>query len=196
MIEVRKNQMHMKSPLEKVLVEACEKISLRKRKPKWKRWQKQLENIQEVSIIFEEEKLVKREANDKIQLELKLLLTHLKYVFLEEGVKKSLIINSSLLNTEEQKLAILKANQEAIRWHISFERDKSNILHAQDNVRLRLQTYCTITMKIESNHEGGGEKRGYTSAEVGMIYPISNSAWVSIMHVVPKKRRIDCYSWW
>ena len=74
-----------------------------------------MENIQEVSIIFEEEKLVKREANDKIQLELKLLLTHLKYVFLEEGVKKSLIINSSLLNTEEQKLAILKANQEAIR---------------------------------------------------------------------------------
>jgi len=37
-------------------------------------------------------------------------------------------------------------------------------LHAQDNIRLRLQTYRTTTMKIESNHEGGGEKRRYPSA--------------------------------
>lgn len=29
--------------------------------------------------------------------------------------------------------------------------------------------------------------------EVGMIYPISDSSWVSLVHVVSKQRRHHCY---
>ncbi|XP_058751159.1 uncharacterized protein LOC131624217 [Vicia villosa] len=54
---------------------------------------------------------------DNEKLELKMLPSHLKYVFLEEGGKKPVIISGSLLRKEEDKLIhVLKANKEAIGW--------------------------------------------------------------------------------
>jgi len=44
---------------------------------------------------------VKKEVDDKQQLELKRLPTHLKYFFLEGEEKKLVIISNSLSNTKE-----------------------------------------------------------------------------------------------
>jgi len=51
---------------------------------------------------------------------MKVLPSHLKYVFLEEDGTKPVIISSSLSNIEEEKLIkVLKHNQEAIGWSLS-----------------------------------------------------------------------------
>jgi len=53
-------------------------------------------------------------------MEFKALPSHLKYVFLEGEDEKLVIISSSLTKLEEEKLLkLLKANKEAVRWHIS-----------------------------------------------------------------------------
>ena len=49
-----------------------------------------------------------------------MLPSHLKYVFLEGGSKKPVIINNSLSPSEEEKLIkVLKVNSGAIGWSIS-----------------------------------------------------------------------------
>ena len=56
----------------------------------------------------------------KNKLELKVLPSHLKYAFLDEGGGKPLIINSSLSSDQEaQLLEILKANEGAIGWALT-----------------------------------------------------------------------------
>lgn len=51
---------------------------------------------------------------EKPKIELKMLPSHLKYVFLEEDGEKLVIISSSLSKVEEAKLVkVLKDNKEA-----------------------------------------------------------------------------------
>jgi len=57
------------------------------------------------------------QANTPQKIELKQLLAHLKYVFLEENGEKPVIISNHLYKEEEQKvIKVLKANKEAIGW--------------------------------------------------------------------------------
>lgn len=52
--------------------------------------------------------------------ELKMLPSHLKYVFLEEGGNKPVIISGSSSDKEEEKLVqVLKRNKKAIGWVLS-----------------------------------------------------------------------------
>jgi hypothetical protein len=54
------------------------------------------------------------------KLELKMLPPHLKYVFHEEGGRKSVIISSSLTTSEEERvIKVLKAHKRAIGWSLS-----------------------------------------------------------------------------
>jgi len=54
------------------------------------------------------------------KVELKVLPSHLKYVFLENDGAKPVIISSSLSDKEENKLVeILKSNKEAMGWTLS-----------------------------------------------------------------------------
>ena len=44
----------------------------------------------------------------------------MKYVFLEENATKPVVINSELIEKEENRLVeVLKSHREAIGWHIS-----------------------------------------------------------------------------
>ena len=57
---------------------------------------------------------------EKPKVELKTLLVHLKYVFLEDNETKPVIINSSLQKKEEDQLVqILKSHKAALGWLIS-----------------------------------------------------------------------------
>ena len=64
---------------------------------------------------FVPEDLPKEEKSENNKLELKVLPSHLKYAFSDEGGSKPVIINSSLSSEQEaQLLEVLRANEGAI----------------------------------------------------------------------------------
>ena len=68
--------------------------------------------------MFEE--LKNNRPIEKPKVELKALLAHLKYVFLDDNEAKPVIISSSLKKAEEDHLMqILKKHKATIGWHIS-----------------------------------------------------------------------------
>ena len=70
---------------------------------------------------FVPEDLPKEEKSENNKLELKVLPSHLKYAFLDEGGGKPVIINSSLSSEQEaQVLEVLKANEGAIGWALTY----------------------------------------------------------------------------
>src|ERR1043165_835712 len=66
----------------------------------------------------EEVEILKNDPKDEDpKLELKALPSHLKYVFLEEGGKKPVIISNTLSEKEEGSLIqVLKSNKNEIGW--------------------------------------------------------------------------------
>ena len=141
------------------------------------------------SINAKVEKLAKEKSNDQGKLDLKILPDHLMYAFLEEYSKKPMIISTALSQFEEHiLLEVLKANQGAISWHIydlkeisptyfmhkiMLEKDYKPI--AQPQRRLNPTLKEVVRMEV------------LKLLEAGMIYPIYDSSWVSLVHVVPKK---------
>jgi hypothetical protein len=122
-------------------------------------------------------------------LELKELPGHLKYVFLGEGKTKPAIMSNTLtIENEEKLIAILKRNNEAIGWSI-------------DDLKGISPAYCMHKIKMEEEYKPVVQPQRRLNpamSEVvkkelqkllaaGMIYPISDSPWVSPVHMVPKK---------
>ena len=188
-IETTKSQLHVKSPLERVLIEACDELTLDE-EAEVEEVTRQLEKLKEIfPNDVKVEKLEKEKFDDQNKIELKLLPEHLKYVFLEGEARKPVIISSSLSKAEEEKLIeVLKANQGAIGCHISDLKGLS-------------PTYCMHKIMLEKDYKPIAQpqrrlnptmkevvrKEVLKLLEAGMIYPISDSAWVSPVHVVPKK---------
>ncbi|CAJ2661901.1 unnamed protein product [Trifolium pratense] len=136
------------------------------------------------------------EVRDKDQMEeerkvpeLKQLPSHLKYVFLSDDASFPAIISSKLTHLEEEKLLrVLKSNKAAMGWTISDLKGIS-------------PTFCMHKIKLEAEFKPVVQpqrrlnptmkevvkKEVLKLLEAGMIYPISDSAWVSPVHVVPKK---------
>lgn len=70
--------------------------------------------VAEVEILKEEPKI------EESKLELKMLPSHLKYVFLKEDGHKPVIIRNTLSKNEEEKLIdVLKKNQSTMGWTLS-----------------------------------------------------------------------------
>ena len=122
-------------------------------------------------------------------LELKTLPSTLKYVFLDEEKAKPVIILSKLdMKQEEQLLKVLRRNEEAIKWTLTDLKGLDPSL-------------CThhIFLEDESRPVWGAQRRlnpkvweavkeeNLKWLNVEIIYPISDSQWVSPVHVVPKK---------
>ena len=59
-------------------------------------------------------------------------------------------------------------------------------MHAQNTVRRKCKTNCRTSKEIESCHEVV-RKEVLKWLNAGFIYAISDSPWVSPVHVVPKK---------
>jgi len=190
LVDSAKSQMFVKSPLERVLIDACDDLTLDEESEVEEATQ-HLDKLKEVNSTKDEvEKLEKGKLDDQGKVELKLLPDHLKYVFLEDDSKKPVIINNSLSKSEEQKLVkVLTANQGAIGWQISDLKGIS-------------PTYCMHKIMMEKDFKPIAQpqrrlnpimkevvrKEVLKLLEAGMIYPISDSTWVSHVHVVPKKR--------
>ncbi|CAN6580912.1 unnamed protein product [Malus baccata var. baccata] len=122
-------------------------------------------------------------------LELKPLPSHLKYVFLGEDQTLPVIISSSLTAQEEDKLIrVLKEHKSAIGWTLA-------------NIKGISPTTCMHRILMEEGAKPSREAQRRLNPlmlevvknevikllDCGVIYPISNSRWVSLVQVVPKK---------
>ena len=122
-------------------------------------------------------------------LELKKLPSHLKYVFLSKDASKPAIISNTLTPLEEEKLVrVLRDNQGALGRTISDLKDIS-------------PTYCMHKIHMEAEYKPVVQpqrrlnptmkdvvkKEVLKLLDASMIYLISDSIWVSHVHVVPKK---------
>ncbi|CAN6547255.1 unnamed protein product [Malus baccata var. baccata] len=125
-------------------------------------------------------------------LELKLLPSHLKYAYLKDKETLPVIISSTLTTLEEEKLIrVLKKHKTAIGWTLA-------------DIRGFSPTTCMHHILLEEGAKPTREaqrrlnppmmevvkKEIIKLLDCGVIYPISDSHWVSSVQVVPKKSRV------
>ncbi|GJT38461.1 reverse transcriptase domain-containing protein [Tanacetum coccineum] len=101
---------------------------------------------------------IKSSCEDPPDLELKDLPSHLEYAFLEGDDKLPVIIAKNL--KDEDKTALIKENAKPVVQHQRRVNPKIHEVIKQEVIKL---------------------------LDAGLIYPISDSPWVSPVHCVPKK---------
>ena len=124
-----------------------------------------------------------------LKLELKPLPSHLKYAFL--GVEETflVIISSSLESDQENKLLeILRTHKTAIGWTIADIKGISPLIcthriHLEEDVKPSRQPQRRLNPVMKEVVK----KEVLKLLDVGVIYPIADSKWVSPTQVVPKK---------
>ncbi|GJY70065.1 reverse transcriptase domain-containing protein [Tanacetum coccineum] len=133
--------------------------------------------------------LTKPSIEEPPELELKDLPSHLEYAFLEGTDKLPVIISKELKDEEKTALLkVLKSHKRAIAWKISDIKgiDPSFCTHKilmEDDFKPMVQHQRRVNPKI---HEVI-KKEVIKLLDAGLIYPISDSPWVSPVHCVPKK---------
>ncbi|GAU24667.1 hypothetical protein TSUD_322750 [Trifolium subterraneum] len=115
-----KKQLHKPSSLEQALTNAFNELDPDKDQ-EIEDFLKKLDELKEVSHLEATLEELKDEPKVvEVKPELKTLPAHLKYVYLDEGSYKLVIISSSLSTHEDNSLIeVLKANKEAIGWVLS-----------------------------------------------------------------------------
>ena len=115
--------------------------------------------------------------------------SHLKYEFLEPEKRKPVIISDSLTEVEKQKLlVILRKYKEAIAWSIEDLKgiNPSICMHKillEDNAKTSIEHQRRLNPVMKEVVR----KEVLKWLNAGFIYAISDSSWVSPVHVVPKK---------
>ena len=145
------------------------------------------ENSQD-DVCSQGQKTVEQETSAE-GLILKQLPSHLKYVFLEPEKRKPVIISAALIEYEEQKLLeILRKYKEAIAWSIEDLKgiSPSIFMHKillNDNAKTSIEHQRRLNLVMKEVVR----KEVLKWLNSGFIYAISDSSWVSPVHVVPKK---------
>ncbi|CAN6552302.1 unnamed protein product [Malus baccata var. baccata] len=122
-------------------------------------------------------------------LELKLLPSHLKYIFLGENETLPAIISSSLTAQEEEKLLrVLKEFKSALGWTLA---DIKGISPTTCMHHIFLEEGAKPTREAQRRLNPPMmevvKKEIIKLLDCGVIYPISDSRWVSPVQCVPKK---------
>ncbi|WVZ24196.1 hypothetical protein V8G54_002740 [Vigna mungo] len=116
------------------------------------------------------------EGVETSKVELKQLPSHLKYRFLDEQKLKPVIVSNELSSIEEDKLLrVLREYKSAIGWKIDDLQEEDFKPVRQPQRRLNPTMKEVVTKEV------------IKLLDAGIIYPISDSEWVSPVHVVPKK---------
>ncbi|KAI5323844.1 hypothetical protein L3X38_032917 [Prunus dulcis] len=126
------------------------------------------------------------------ELELKQLPKHLKYAYLGENETLPVIIASHLGPNDENKLLrVLKEHKTAIGWSIA---DIKGIIPTLCMHKILLEDNAMpkrdAQRRLNPNMKEVVRKEVIKLLNVGIIYPISDSKWVSPVQVVPKKSGI------
>ncbi|GJW53957.1 reverse transcriptase domain-containing protein [Tanacetum coccineum] len=123
------------------------------------------------------------------KVELKELPPHLEYAFLEGNNKLPVKISKDLSLEEKTSLIyVLKNRKQAIAWKLSDIRGIdpefcSHKILLEDDYQPSVQHQRRVNPKIHDVIKKEVEKL----LDAGLIYPISDSPWVSPVHCVPKK---------
>nr|GEZ64025.1 DNA-directed DNA polymerase [Tanacetum cinerariifolium] len=136
-----------------------------------------------------EAKTDKSSIDEPLEVELKDLPPHLEYVFLEGNDKLPVII-AKYLSVEEKTalITVLKLHKRAIAWKLS-------------DIKGIDPKFCNHKILIEEDFEPAVQHQRRVNPKIhdvikqevlklldaGLIYPISDSPWVSLVHCVPKK---------
>ncbi|GKB32193.1 hypothetical protein Tco_0871594 [Tanacetum coccineum] len=128
-------------------------------------------------------------VNEPPEVELKDLPPHLEYAFLEGDDKLPVIIAKDLKNEEKAALIeVLKSHKRAIAWKLSGIKGINpefctHKIHMEEDYEPTVQHQRRVNPKIHNVIKKEVEKL----LDAGLIYPISDSPWVSPVHCVPKK---------
>ena len=126
------------------------------------------------------------------KLKLKPLPSHLKYAFLGAEETFPVIISSSLeMNQENQLLEILRTHKTDLGWTIADIKGISPLIcthriHLEEDVKPSRQPHRRLNPIMKEVVK----KKVLKLRDVGVIYPIADSKWVSPTQVVPKKFRV------
>nr|GEZ47229.1 reverse transcriptase domain-containing protein [Tanacetum cinerariifolium] len=136
-----------------------------------------------------EAKSDKSSIDEPPEVELKDLPPHLEYAFMEGDEKLPVIIAKDLSVEEKTSLiTILKSHKRAIAWKLS-------------DIKGIDPEFCTHKILMEEDFEPAVQHQRRVNPKIydvikqevlkildaGLIYPISDSPWVSSVHYVPKK---------
>nr|GEV19309.1 DNA-directed DNA polymerase [Tanacetum cinerariifolium] len=129
------------------------------------------------------------EVDEPLVVELKFLPPHLEYAFLE-GDDKLLVIIAKDLNVEEKTalIIILKSFKRAIAWKLSDIKGINSEYYTdkilmEDDFKQAVQHQRRVNPKIQDIIKQDVIKL----LDAGLIYPISDSPWVSPVLCVAKK---------
>ncbi|GJY71809.1 reverse transcriptase domain-containing protein [Tanacetum coccineum] len=142
---------------------------------------------QELKVV--EPKNEKSSINEPPEVELKDLPPHLEYAFLEGTEKLPVIIAKDLKDEEKVALIkVLKSHMQAIAWKLSDIKGINPEFYThkilmEDDFKPAVQHQRRVNPKI---HEVI-KKEVLKLLDAGLIYPISDSPWVSPVHYVLKK---------
>nr|GEX52255.1 DNA-directed DNA polymerase [Tanacetum cinerariifolium] len=142
-----------------------------------------------IDLKLAKESKAKYSVEEPPELELKELPSHLEYAFLEDSNKLLVIIAKNLKDVEKEALInVLKSYKRAISWKISDIKgiDLRFCTHKilmDDDYKPAVQSQRRVNPKIHDVIK----KEVIKLLDAGMIYPISNNPWVSLIHCVPKK---------
>jgi hypothetical protein len=150
--------------------------------------------LEQADAMLETTPLVSSEKEETIvpdppKKELKPLSENLKYKFLGPAESLPVIIASDLVDAQEEKLLdVLKEHKEAIGWTIEDIKGISpsvvmHKIHLEENAKPSKEPQRRLNPAMQEVVRAEVIKL----LDVGIIYPISDSKWVSPIHVVPKK---------
>ncbi|GJY84921.1 reverse transcriptase domain-containing protein [Tanacetum coccineum] len=135
-----------------------------------------------------EAKTAKSSIDEPLEVELKDLPPHLEYAFLED--KKFPVIIAKDLSVDEKTalIKVLKSRKQAIAWKLSDIKGInpefcSHKILMEEDYEPAVQHQRRVNPKIHDVIKKEVEKL----LDAGLIYPISDSPWVSPVHCVPKK---------
>ena len=136
--------------------------------------------------------VIGKEISEPHKIDLKPLPVELKYAYLEDHEQCPVVISALLSTVQEGSLLqVLKQNKKALGWrisdlkgissavcthHIYLEEEAKSVRQPQRRLNLHMQEVVRVeVLKL---------------LQAGIIYPISDSTWVSPTQVVPKKSGI------
>nr|GFB66346.1 reverse transcriptase domain-containing protein [Tanacetum cinerariifolium] len=123
------------------------------------------------------------------EVELKELPPHLEYAFLGDNNKCPVIISKDLSVDEKTALIkVLKSRKQAIAWKLTDMKGIdpefcSHKILLEEDYEPKVQSQRRVNPMIHDVIKKEVEKL----LDAGLIYPISDSPWVSPVHCVPKK---------
>ncbi|GKF43302.1 hypothetical protein Tco_0129854, partial [Tanacetum coccineum] len=136
-----------------------------------------------------EAKTDKSSIDEPSEVELKDLPHHLEYAFLEGDDMLPVIIAKDLSVEEKAALIkVLKSYKRAIAWKLSDIKGinpefYTHKILVEEDYKPAVQHQRRVNLKIYNVIKKEVEK----VLDAGLIYPISDSPWVSPVHCVPKK---------